>query len=278
MYNTAMPRNLEADVALLHIAAGGLRNTPPPGALAQVPPRRPARGRGDDLYFVVLVTGPGQPVTSSLLDQLARQAASVFYATPGPITTAMREAASEVNEHLVSLARSSGDEIDGCLMQGVLRGSDLYLAQSGPGQVLVVRRGQVTRLSTAEADRKPLGHSVSPFLGYQHTEAHPDDFVILTAGAAPRMDRRPAGRPFRADASTSPGASGSRERSGSEGSLPARCLPGAANAGALGGAGPIHPASRGRRSRSPICACIWSRCSDPYLPRLGPAASGVASP
>jgi len=66
-----MPRAFEADVALLHIAAGSLRLTPPPGSLAQVPPRRPARGRAEDLYFVTLATGAGQPVTSGLADHLA---------------------------------------------------------------------------------------------------------------------------------------------------------------------------------------------------------------
>jgi len=179
-----MPRAFEADVAPMHIAAGSLRLTPPPGALAQVPPRRPARGRADDLYFVTLATGAGQPVTSGLTDHLAHLAARVFYATPGAITAALREAAGEVNDHLLNLARSSGDTIDGSLLQGVLRGRDLYVAQCGGGQALLVRGTQATRLTSAEAERKPLGQTAAPFLSFQHVEVAPDDLVILTASTS----------------------------------------------------------------------------------------------
>ncbi len=181
MYNSPMPRAFEADVALLHIAAGSLRLTPPPGSLAQVPPRRPARGRAEDLYFVTLATGAGQPVTSGLADHLAHLAARIFYATPGAITAALREAAGEVNDHLLNLVRSSGEAIDGSLLQGVLRGRDLYVAQCGAGQALLVRGPQITRLMSADAERKPLGQTAAPFLSFQHIEVAPDDLVILTA-------------------------------------------------------------------------------------------------
>ncbi len=184
MYNSPMSRAFEADVALIHIAAGSLRVTPPPGSLAQIPPRRPARGRADDLYFVTLATGAGQPVTSGLVDHLAHLAARLFYATPGAITTALREAAGEVNDHLVNLARASGDVIDGSLVQGVLRGRDLYVAQSGPGQALLIRNSQLTRFASLEAERKPLGQTASPFLGFQHLEVSADDLVILTASSS----------------------------------------------------------------------------------------------
>jgi hypothetical protein len=184
MYNSPMPRAFEADVALMHIAAGSLRLTPPPGSLAQVPPRRPARGRAEDLYFVTLATGAGQPVTSGLADHLAHLAARIFYATPGAITAALREAAGEVNDHLLNLTRSSGEVIDGSLLQGVLRGRDLYVAQSGAGQALLARGSQITRLTSAEAERKPLGQTAAPFLSFQHIEVAPDDLVILTASTS----------------------------------------------------------------------------------------------
>lgn len=184
MYNSPMPRAFEADVALMHIAAGSLRLTPPPGSLAQVPPRRPARGRAEDLYFVTLATGAGQPVTSGLADHLAHLAARIFYATPGAITAALREAAGEVNDHLLNLTRSSGEPIDGALLQGVLRGRDLYIAQCGAGQALLARGTQITRLTSAEAERKPLGQTAAPFLSFQHIEVAPDDLVILTASTS----------------------------------------------------------------------------------------------
>ena len=48
-----MVHTLEADIALLHIAGGGARITPPPGTLAQTAPRRAARGRKEEMLLIL---------------------------------------------------------------------------------------------------------------------------------------------------------------------------------------------------------------------------------
>ncbi|OGO15434.1 MAG: hypothetical protein A2Y93_07880 [Chloroflexi bacterium RBG_13_68_17] len=182
-----MPVNLDADVALLHIAGGEARVTAPPGTLALTPPRRAGRGRAEDLLFLTLnLVGP-RPVSPGLVDHLAQLAADSFYGTPGSVTAALRQAAEEINDNLLDANQDPHEprQLQGRLLAGVLRGHNLFLAQCGVGQAILVRPGQVTRLTSEEAAGRPLGQTATPFVRYHHLEAQPGDLVILTGAPPP---------------------------------------------------------------------------------------------
>ncbi len=183
----AVSVNLEADLALIHIAAGAARATPPPGTLALRPPRRAARGRKDDLLFLNLGLHAPQPVSPGFVDQLAHLAADAFFKTAGSVTAALREAAVVVNEQLMDANQRGEDpsHVQGRLLAGVLRGEDFYLAQCGMGQIVVLRQGQVGRMTSDEAANRPLGISVSPFVRFHHFLLEPQDIVLLTTTPAP---------------------------------------------------------------------------------------------
>ena len=102
---SVMTEKLEVEVAHIHIVGGAPRITPPPGALAEVAPRRAARGRADDVLFISLGLTMPEPASPGLADHLARMASDAYFGTPGSITAALREAAMEVNAHLQDLAR-----------------------------------------------------------------------------------------------------------------------------------------------------------------------------
>ena len=184
-----MTAALEADVALIHIAAGGARMSPPPGTLAQTPPRRPARGRGDEMLFVTV--GTSAPILAQgSLDPIVHQAAQAYFGTPGTITAALREAADEVNQRLlavnqVSLKEAADAHVEGRLVAAVLRGTDLYLAQCGPGQAILIRPGSVTRFTSEEASARPLGVSVAPYVRFHHAQVGPGDMILLTTAPPP---------------------------------------------------------------------------------------------
>lgn len=186
-YNSLMPRSLEADVAFLHVAGGGARVTPPPGCLALAAPRRAARARGEDLLFLCLHGDPAGGLSPVQLDHMGRAASEAFYGTPGSVTAALREVAFVINTELVELnqQRPAGDPVQVRLFAGVLRGEDLYLAQSGPGQAVLVRPGLVSRLSSEEASSRPLGITEAPFVRFHHIEALPQDLVLLTTSDPP---------------------------------------------------------------------------------------------
>lgn len=183
---TAMPIPLEADVAPLHYVAGDIRATSPPGTVAQTAPRRSARGRSEDVLLLTVhveTEGAGRP---SMLDHLASRGALAFFRTPGSVTAAMREAAEAINDELLSWPEADGTPtVHANLMLAVLRGGDLYLAQSGSGHASLIRGGGVRRFASAQASEKPLGSSSTPFVRYHHLRAEPGDVFALTAVPTP---------------------------------------------------------------------------------------------
>jgi hypothetical protein len=175
---TAMSLSLEADVGLLHIAGGGLRATPPPGVLTSSAPRRAARGRADDLLFLSLRLSDNGAGASGFEEHLAHLAKEAFYRTPGSVTAALRQSAEIVNDHL----RSSPQAVSvmGNLLMGVLRGPDIYIAQCGLGEAVLIRSGEARRFVSEDANRRPLGDAPSPFVRYHHFEVRPGDLLLLT--------------------------------------------------------------------------------------------------
>jgi hypothetical protein len=182
-----MENHFEADVAMLHVAGGGARITPPPGTLAQTAPRRAARGRADDLFFISLRLHSPQAVSLGLVDHLARRAADAYYGTPGSVTSALREAAASANDLLVDANQDPENpgNLQGQMMAGVLRGKDLYLSQCGVGQAIMVRPGQVVRLTSEEAASRPLGLTLAPYIRFHHWELKAGDLIIMTTAPPP---------------------------------------------------------------------------------------------
>jgi hypothetical protein len=182
-----MTSALEADVAFLHIAGGAPRETPPPGVVALTSPRRSARVRSEDLLFLALGAEPPQALGDGLLAEVAQIASHAFYTTPGSVTAALREMAAAINDELLraNQSRSPGDVAQLRLAAGVLRGEDIYLAQCGNSQAILIRPGMVTRLSSDEAAARPLGLTESPFVRFHHLEAHAQDMLVLTAAEPP---------------------------------------------------------------------------------------------
>ena len=182
-----MAERLEADVALIHIAGGDARVTPPPGTLAMNAPRRAARGRAEDMLFLTISVQTVRSIPAGLLEHLARQAAEVYFGTPGTVTSALRDAAAAVNDHLLSANQGQAESLqfEGRFLAAVLRDGDLYLAQSGPGQAVLIRPGQLTRWTSEEAASRPLGLTVAPFLRFYHVEGRPRDLILLTTWAPP---------------------------------------------------------------------------------------------
>lgn len=173
-----MSLTLEADVGLLHIAGGDLRSTPPPGTLTSSAPRRSARGRADDLLFLSLKLSEQGTTATGFEQHLARLASEAFYRTPGSVTAALRQAADIINDHLHNPTQAGSPS--GHLLMGVLRGPDVYIAQCGLGEAVLVRSGDLRRFSSQDATRRPLGGSPSPFVRYHHFEVRPGDLLLLT--------------------------------------------------------------------------------------------------
>ncbi|NIM96128.1 MAG: hypothetical protein GTO18_20715 [Anaerolineales bacterium] len=182
-----MTATYEADVALIHVAGGSSRTTPPPGTIAQSAPRRAARGRSDDLFFLNLSLHPDHTSAPGLTAHLAHLGADAYFGTPGSVTAGLREAAAVINDHLLDAnqAQMEDSQLQGNLLLAVLRGNNFVSAQIGIGQLFLVRPDVVTRLASQEATKHPLGTARIPQLRYYHLEVQAGDNLILTTAEPP---------------------------------------------------------------------------------------------
>lgn len=184
---TQMPQMFEAEISMLHVAGGAPRLTPPPGTLVDTAPRRAARGRKDDVFFVTLSPRADDMTYPGLLDQLAQNAGSAYFGTPRSVTAGLRAAADEINLQLMDLNESGTGPapLHANLILGVLRGTDMFTAQCGTGQAILIRAGQVSRHFSEETVGRPLGVRHDLFIRYFHFEIGPDDLIILTTSPPP---------------------------------------------------------------------------------------------
>ena len=72
-----------------------------PGLLALTPPRRTARGREKDNLILYLMLSGNATFSATEIDALNRKAATTFYQSGGPLTSAMRRAAESINSALL---------------------------------------------------------------------------------------------------------------------------------------------------------------------------------
>jgi hypothetical protein len=137
------------------------------------------------LFLVCLAWNTSGATRVDFLDQLTQVAADTFFGTPGSVTSAMRTVAEVVNDHLLRYNTADpGAQLQASLMTAVLRDRDLYLAQSGMAQGVLVRPGQATRLTSDEASERPLGLATLPAVRYHHLEVRSSDLLIIHAGTS----------------------------------------------------------------------------------------------
>ena len=77
-----------------------------PGLLAVVPPRRTARGRERDQFIAYLMLSGNATFSPADLLQITNDAAGSFYQAHGPLTSAMRKAADQINARLLERMRA----------------------------------------------------------------------------------------------------------------------------------------------------------------------------
>jgi len=170
---------LDADVGLMHVAGGQSLQAPPPGTLAIGAPRRAARGRVHDFLFLNLKLEGPPGSEGGQLDRLAQETARLFFGTPGSVTAALRQAINQLNQELLDRA------VPARLAAAALRNQNLYLAQCGPSQALLIRSGGVSRLRAEDGTSRSLGTTLAPLIQFRHFELSPEDLIVLTTNETP---------------------------------------------------------------------------------------------
>jgi hypothetical protein len=159
-----------------------------PGLLAMAPPRRTARGREEDWLIVYLNLVGNAPFTSAGYAQIVGQLAERFYQVPGALTSAMRTVIEVLNQFLTDRNRKiSGisQQSTGRLIVGVLRGTQLTLAQSGPTHVFHLTPEGARHIYDETLSGRGLGHGPSTPIYFSQVSLHPGEQVLLCTELPP---------------------------------------------------------------------------------------------
>ena len=183
------------DLNLLPIARYAGRDHPESLSLsASEAPRRSARGREKDRLILYLVLGGNAPLAPAKQDQVLAELTKLYFKTPGAATSAMRKIALELNDLLLDrnlqLASSSRQSV-GLLVQVLVRGQQVYLAQSGSTHAFLIKAKEVQHFHDPVQSEPPatmqqgLGQSrVTPLSFFQAT-LQPNDTLIISAQPSP---------------------------------------------------------------------------------------------
>lgn len=163
-----MAFELEALVGHLYIAAGRVIRTTPPGALVEVAPRRAARGRETDTFFV-LVLPSGTHAPTSFYEQMTSLAAERYFNTGGSVTSALRELLNTLNHNLHEHNQGGHRPYEANMICAVLRGDELFIARVGAAAAILRYSGRTFTypedLSSDEAlYQPPLGVQPMPII------------------------------------------------------------------------------------------------------------------
>jgi hypothetical protein len=159
-----------------------------PGLLAFTPPRKTARGRERDQFIAYLMLAGNTSLLAADVTKLTNEAAGTFYQTHGPLTSAMRKAADQINTRLLErnlTTTSHGEYTLGMLVLAVIRENQCTLLLSGPTHAVWVSDGQSRHIHEPALSGKGLGAGQSLTAYLSQVELHPQDLLAL-CGTFPR--------------------------------------------------------------------------------------------
>ncbi len=161
-----------------------------PGLLVQPAASRAHRSRKRDILFVHLtLTGPLEETAVLYQDILAAIGHS-FYQSSGSITSALRQALLDANQHLLRYNLSSPRPTrEGAISCAVMHNDQLYLVQTGEALALLGHNFGIERLPTNLPEQiTPMGRSAGLNIRYEQHPLQNGDMLLL---ADPRLANLP---------------------------------------------------------------------------------------
>jgi hypothetical protein len=159
-----------------------------PGLLAVTPPRKTARGRERDDFIAYLMLSGNTSFSKEELLKLSNDAAVLFYQSAGPLTSAMRKTADQINSKLLErnlTTTGRGQYALGLLVLAIIRENQCTLLLSGPTHAVWVSEGQSRHIHEPALSGKGLGAGQNVNTYLSQIELHPQDLLVL-CGTFPR--------------------------------------------------------------------------------------------
>ena len=185
---------LEALVGYVFVVGGRAVSATPPGALVQLPPKKPQRGREQDTFFTLVTAAGANQAQAAFYEQLAKLAADLYFRTSGSVTSGLREAISAVNNHLLEHNQVAGQRYEANMICLVLRGAEAYVARTGACLCLLRQGESFTSFPDDLRDEYalnglPLGYSPAPDIKLSHYDVAPGHVMVLSDAGLAQADR-----------------------------------------------------------------------------------------
>lgn len=187
------PGELEALVAHVYVVGGRAVGSPPPGALAMPAPKRVTRVRQEETLFLLLVPSGAVKAQASVYQELAQQAADLYFKTAGGITGGLREMLVQLNQRILAEQKTLLQPLRVSLICAVMREHELYLARCG-AMIAVFRHA--TQIMSFPANRTPenlnlvppLGATMEPRIELTRYDLSPGCFLVLADSTFAKAD------------------------------------------------------------------------------------------
>src|SRR5512143_1361909 len=171
---------LDSLVGEVHLIEGARQSTTPATGVFTAP-RRAARGREDDVLYVLIdLLGD---VSSADLHTVMEQATHAYWSAQGSVTAALRAALTAANQWLMdhNTHASLPERLTGGIVCAVLRGSEAYAAQAGPTGVFIRQGNAIEVYPARDAEPlPPIGTTRALEMRYAHAHLQPGDTLLLT--------------------------------------------------------------------------------------------------
>lgn len=185
-----MAFDFEALVGHLNIVGGRSISAQPPGLLVEVAPKKAARGRELDTFFVLVTPSGDNTAPSAFYDQMANVSAERYFNSTGSVTAGLRVVFSSLNQDLNEHNTGGKRRYEANVICAVLRDAELFLARVGEGVALVRHEGEIQQFPTDFSNDEalfgpPLGvHPVPEIKMTRYTVAEGSRLVMADSHLA----------------------------------------------------------------------------------------------
>jgi len=143
-----MAFDFEALVGHLYVVGGRSISAQPPGLLVEVAPKKAARGRELDTFFVLVTPSGDNTAPAAFYDQMANVSAERYFNSTGSVTAGLRVVFGSVNQDLHEHNVSGKRPYEANIVCAILRDDELFLARVGAGVALVKNAEEIQAFPT----------------------------------------------------------------------------------------------------------------------------------
>lgn len=188
-----MPFDYEALVGHLYIVGGRAISAAPPGTLVEVAPKKAARGREADTFFVMVLPAGDAIAPAAFYEQMCQVSAERYFSSSGSVTAGLRTILTSLNDDLYRHNNSETSRYDASILCAVLRGGDLYLARVGTGVALLCHTGELQPFPSDFSGREALtgvalGSTPAPEVKMAHYEVANGTRLVLSDPRLTELD------------------------------------------------------------------------------------------